>query len=827
MNALTPTLSGVLTTTGGRTNLDFSNNNYGTTAAIFTDQGFNSFLNLNARLHGKLFVSAANAGNEIFSTRSDDGSMIWIDGNLVVNNNAGQSATTRTGNVTLTPGNHDIEIGYFQGTGGAGMLVQWNPNGAGLQTLSNSVLTDTPGLAIYGNDVSVSNNSAASTIVAPNAVAGLGNLTMAGTGTSGSPLTLAVNGVGVQFSTGASSASGVTLAGGYDVIAAGTGTVSILGAFTGSVVSLTSSGTGALDLESSGGTQLSGTGSVTSFGNVTMVGSGGNGPMGTNSLTLSGTANSLTLSSSDGNLVTFPGAVTFPANGTITATQAGQTGVSGTQAAPITVTLGSVAAGAAVNASGNNLTLNSKKNYILNLGGSVTNAAAVTINSGAVALSAGTSISASGGISVTGAEIIANADLDQSSPITLSNGAYVNLATAQSADNGGTLKSNLTLNIPNGSLLSGNLSNLDYTKVTFGANASIDPSTAAQPLTTDLTNGSVFRGLTTLTPNIHVGLTGATDHIYKGVYIGTVFTPYDANGTTTTLGGTITDDTTNGIAVQMNSRNLIVNSSTNLITSNATVGANFTSTGILTVNGFSATSGSTSLITRTGVPAVAGSTAAAASSTASTALTVNSTTGMLVGQYITGIGIAAGTTITAINGTTLTLSAAATVPSNAALTFNITGTTGTTVLTVGGVASGKTVDIRNGMFTLGSATAVAAGGTVNIDDQGSFRTDFYNGTTFQTFSFYPQTGTFNVLPGGVVYARGNFGGLNSGAFFNWSPGSKLVAYSETGGTVDTTISAFKAGTFTNGIAGNVDYNILWNNGIGFGGTNASGGGLPR
>ena len=64
-----------------------------------------------------------------FATTSDDGSMLYIDGNAVVNNNNFQGATQATGIVDLTPGEHTIDVEYYQGGGGATMDLQWDPTG--------------------------------------------------------------------------------------------------------------------------------------------------------------------------------------------------------------------------------------------------------------------------------------------------------------------------------------------------------------------------------------------------------------------------------------------------------------------------------------------------------------------------------------------------------------------------------------------------------------------------------------------------------------------------------------------------------------------------
>ncbi len=64
-----------------------------------------------------------------FATTSDDGSMLYIDGNAVVNNNNFQGATQATGLVHLTPGLHTIDVEYYQGGGAATMDLQWDPTG--------------------------------------------------------------------------------------------------------------------------------------------------------------------------------------------------------------------------------------------------------------------------------------------------------------------------------------------------------------------------------------------------------------------------------------------------------------------------------------------------------------------------------------------------------------------------------------------------------------------------------------------------------------------------------------------------------------------------
>ncbi len=114
-------LGSTLTSMNGVTSLDFSNNNYSNSPAFFTI-GFFETANYEALLSGGIDIPISGTWN--FQTTSDDGSMLWIDGQDVVNNNFYQGPTTRGGSIYLTAGLHAIDIGYFQGGGGEGLLVQ-------------------------------------------------------------------------------------------------------------------------------------------------------------------------------------------------------------------------------------------------------------------------------------------------------------------------------------------------------------------------------------------------------------------------------------------------------------------------------------------------------------------------------------------------------------------------------------------------------------------------------------------------------------------------------------------------------------------------------
>lgn len=61
-----------------------------------------------------------------FETTSDDGSRMWIDDELVVDNDGGHGMRFRSGRVALREGLHKVRVDYFQGSGGMGLEVWWS-----------------------------------------------------------------------------------------------------------------------------------------------------------------------------------------------------------------------------------------------------------------------------------------------------------------------------------------------------------------------------------------------------------------------------------------------------------------------------------------------------------------------------------------------------------------------------------------------------------------------------------------------------------------------------------------------------------------------------
>jgi autotransporter-associated beta strand protein len=83
---------------------------------------------------------APTAGTYTFDTGSDDGSMLFIDGNVVVNNNFYQGVTVRAGSVALTSGGHQIEVAFYQGNGGYGLFADVTGPGIAMQRIPSSLL---------------------------------------------------------------------------------------------------------------------------------------------------------------------------------------------------------------------------------------------------------------------------------------------------------------------------------------------------------------------------------------------------------------------------------------------------------------------------------------------------------------------------------------------------------------------------------------------------------------------------------------------------------------------------------------------------------------
>jgi len=87
---------------------------------------------------GKLAIPAD--GVYTIGTRSDDGSLVFVDGQLVVDNSGSHGAEDRSGQIALAQGFHDIEVRYNELGGSREMQLWWQPPGQGRAVIDSKFL---------------------------------------------------------------------------------------------------------------------------------------------------------------------------------------------------------------------------------------------------------------------------------------------------------------------------------------------------------------------------------------------------------------------------------------------------------------------------------------------------------------------------------------------------------------------------------------------------------------------------------------------------------------------------------------------------------------
>ena len=75
------------------------------------------------------FIKINKTGMYDFYTSSDDGSMLYIDNQLIVNNDGDHGMEEKTGKAYLAKGLHRIKVVYFNGSGDNGLEVDFNLSG--------------------------------------------------------------------------------------------------------------------------------------------------------------------------------------------------------------------------------------------------------------------------------------------------------------------------------------------------------------------------------------------------------------------------------------------------------------------------------------------------------------------------------------------------------------------------------------------------------------------------------------------------------------------------------------------------------------------------
>lgn len=97
------------------------------------------------------YINVPSDGQYKFYTLSDDGSNLYIDNVLVVNNDGQHWNREDSGSIGLQAGKHAISVGYFQQLGGSILSVSYSGSGISKQVIPASVLFIVPGTVSLNN----------------------------------------------------------------------------------------------------------------------------------------------------------------------------------------------------------------------------------------------------------------------------------------------------------------------------------------------------------------------------------------------------------------------------------------------------------------------------------------------------------------------------------------------------------------------------------------------------------------------------------------------------------------------------------------------------
>jgi len=87
------------------------------------------------------YISVPDAGEYVFFTTSDDGSRLYIDGKMVVQNDGEHPMDERSGKVVLTRGDHAFRLVYYERGNDDGLEVRWQGPTFGKQLIPGGVLS--------------------------------------------------------------------------------------------------------------------------------------------------------------------------------------------------------------------------------------------------------------------------------------------------------------------------------------------------------------------------------------------------------------------------------------------------------------------------------------------------------------------------------------------------------------------------------------------------------------------------------------------------------------------------------------------------------------
>ncbi|RAV98138.1 family 16 glycoside hydrolase [Pseudochryseolinea flava] len=89
----------------------------------------------NMLLHAKGFITVEKDDNFVFRLVSDDGSRMWLDNKMLIDNDGFHSAQPKEAEITLKKGKHPVEVIYYQGAGDLMLSLQWATHDKGAFTV--------------------------------------------------------------------------------------------------------------------------------------------------------------------------------------------------------------------------------------------------------------------------------------------------------------------------------------------------------------------------------------------------------------------------------------------------------------------------------------------------------------------------------------------------------------------------------------------------------------------------------------------------------------------------------------------------------------------
>ena len=95
------------------------------------------------------------SGRYVFTITSDDGSRLYLDGKLLINNDGLHGMVAKSGAVELIAGVHEIVVTYFDNGGGDGLVIQWEGPGMARQQIAPHMLRPKGGANLRARAVQV------------------------------------------------------------------------------------------------------------------------------------------------------------------------------------------------------------------------------------------------------------------------------------------------------------------------------------------------------------------------------------------------------------------------------------------------------------------------------------------------------------------------------------------------------------------------------------------------------------------------------------------------------------------------------------------------